>query len=216
MSKYAEPNDVISDLRKDEKVRHELGFLGPQNYKYTLKDFAGMPLRTKVGLIYYHHRRIKFPQHTSAKEAKHRLGQSAFDRAVKVSIVRNPFDYLISHFFHSNRRQPSPGTSNDFAQWLALNPWVFSRNNQFYFVDGVDVVDHYIRYEAFNEDILKLEAIKPKLSGLAETFSGISAKAGVRPPRASIQSLFKEQHDLIAAVRFFHQSQLERFNYPLP
>lgn len=214
LSKFAGPNDIISPLRRDDHIRRKLGFPSHQNCKYTWHERFSMPPKRQLKLLYYKHEQIKYPQHTSAQMARDFLGKNVFEQAFKVSIVRNPFDYLISHYFWHNRDQDQ--SRQRFDAWVKRNPWIINRNDQFYSVDGHEIVDFYIRFENFTEDIEKLEARKPGLKGLANTFSGITAKAGVRPDNADTDAIFRDHPLLVQAIQFFQGHHIQRFGYSPP
>lgn len=214
LSKFAEPDDIVSRIQRDEKIRRSLQFPGPLNHKYKLIETLYMPLTKKLKLAYHKHLRIKYPQHTHAQMARNLLGPSRFDAALKVSIVRNPFEYLISHYFWSNRK--TENEEMNFPQWLRGNPWVFTRNNQFYYIDDNEIIDYYIRFEQFEQDITHLERLKPELQGLYETFRNIAAKTNTRPPSARVTGLFAGQEDLVRTVEFFQREHIQRFEYSPP
>lgn len=214
LSRFAGSNDIISELRRDDHIRQSLGYPGERNYKFTWRERLAMRPTRQLKLLYHKHERIKYPQHTSAEQARTYLGASTFDNALKISIVRNPFDFLVSHYFWHNKNNNKPKPS--LASWLRKNPWVFGRNDQFYYLGARDIIDYYIRFETLLEDTKKLEAIKPQLSGLSESLSRISAKSGIRPDDAKVENMFKDQPLLIRTVQFFYEEHIKRFGYTAP
>ncbi|WP_376696643.1 sulfotransferase family 2 domain-containing protein [Wenzhouxiangella sp. EGI_FJ10305] len=214
LSKFAGANDIISQLRKDNHIRRNLGLQDGSNYKYSWRERLSMHPRRQLKLLYYKHKRIKFPQHTSAKMARNLLGEEAFSKVFKISIVRDPFDYLISYYFWRNREHVKPRPT--FASWIRRNPWVLTHNHQFYYLNGQDIIDYYVRFENLLEDTKKLEKMKPELEGLTQTFSEISAKSSIRPSDATRETMFKDQPLLVEVVRFFQGDHMERFGYHAP
>lgn len=214
LSKFAGPNDIVSQLRRDDNIRRQLGFPGEQNHKFTWRERLSMRPKRQLKLFYYKHERIKYPQHTSAKKARMLLGQNVFEQAFKVSIIRDPFDYIISHYFWHNRKKEHSNQTLD--SWITRNPWIINRNDQFYFLDGEEIIDFYVRFENFSEDIQQLETLKPELMGLSGTFNGIFAKAGVRPENANREVMFRDNPLLVQAVTFFHRSHMKTFGYSPP
>lgn len=214
LSKFAGSGDIVTPLHKDEATRESLGYTGPLNYRYTWAEILKMPFKTKLRTAYHKYLRVKFSQHTNAQTARDRLGPSTFDSAFKVSIVRNPFDYLISHYFWHNNGESE--RNKDFPTWVRRNPWVLTRNDQFYFVGHTEIIDFYIRFEHFQADIRTLEELKPELKGLYEGFSKVSTKSNIRPPNATVNGIFHDQPELINAVRFFQSRHIGRFDYRQP
>jgi len=214
LSKFAGPDDIISPLRRDDEIRRSLGFPGERNYRFTWQERLRMRVNDQLKLLYYKHKQIKYPQHTSARMARDFLGEGSFDKAFKVSIVRDPFDFLISHYFWHNTNADEPVL--DFPNWVRQNPRVLNRNEQFYFIDGEEVIDFYIRFENLLEDSLELEKLRPEIRGLSDTLSGISAKSGIRPEHASRENLFRGEPELIEAVKFFQLKHMRKFDYSAP
>jgi hypothetical protein len=112
----------------------------------------------------------------SAKNVKKNLGGVIWSNAFKISIVRNPYDMAVSMFFFENKHIDN-WTSETFNQWCIKNSALFSLNRKQYLIDGQEVINFYIKFENFQEDILKLEARFSELTGLYHLFQKIKAKA---------------------------------------
>jgi hypothetical protein len=214
LSKFAGPNDILTELRRDEPLRAKRGYQEPTNFRWPLSEIVKMRRNDILKLLYYKRNRRKFVQHTSAGQARERLGNDRFDGAFKVSIVRNPFDQLISLYFYyifkGAAKQPSLET------WIYENPWVLTTNEQFYTIGHDEIIDFYIRYEKFAEDIAQLEQQKPVLLGLGDAFKDTNAKSGIRPKDRSTDEYFERKNALINTVLFFQGHHIERFGYPIP
>ncbi|MBY6202708.1 sulfotransferase family protein [Maritalea mobilis] len=213
LSRFAGPNDIITPItRTDEAARRERGFRGAQNFKGGLSEFLNdRKSRRRFA------KKLEWPRryrnHIPAADVRRHLGAEAFDAAFKISIVRNPFDTVVSKFYWSNRNKPEGA---DFSAWIS-GPEIFrvlEHNEEQYFIDGRDIIDFYIRYEHFAEDIAALEAARPELSGLAETFAGTRAKGGHRPKKASPAEMFAPHPDRVAAIRDRFAWMFEKFGYP--
>lgn len=154
-----------------------------------------------------------FFNHIPAKRARMRLGAAAFDKAFRVSIVRNPFDRIVSLYYWGARNSE---TKPDLGDWLRNRPSMINGNDEIYRIDGADVIDFYIRYEHLAEDIARLEEMRPGLRGLGEQFAALNAKGGVRPKDATAAEMFASQPGLVEAVRFFNAPHMAKFGYEAP
>lgn len=210
LSRYAGPADIITRInRKDEETRSRLGHRGPQNYRKTRADFAAADV---LHLLRAGSAPQIYAQHMTAREARGAMGPEVFDGALKLSIVRNPFDRLVSHYHWRNKgRTDLPA----FPDWLRANPEIINFNDRFYRIDGQDIIDHYLRFEDLDGDIGDLEARFPDLAGLADTLKGITSKGDVRPKERTLAAYYGGDEDLVAAVRFLNRDHVDRFGYGL-
>lgn len=211
LSKYASLNDIITPISKDdEKTRRDQGFLGPRNYSMSYLEALSTDKKEAARALYYRRVPRKFYNHIPAKKARHKLGQDLWNRSLKISIVRNPFDTLVSHYFWAMKRQSD---RLNFEEWIRANPQFINQNNAQYFIDGENIIDFYVRYEYLESDIRELEHTKPELAGLWELFSGLSAKGGSRPKLDIPFDSFEKSPQLVDAVRFFNRDIVEWHGY---
>jgi hypothetical protein len=213
LSKFAGKDDIITPISvDDEATRKKLGYRGAQNYKYSLQECLSIP-KTQIAKAL---NRMKWPHkffnHISASEARLRLGDKVWNGSTKITIVRNPYDRLVSQYFFRLKRSNG---AIDFEAWCRSNPEVFAINDEQYLIDGEDIIDFYIRYETLEEDIRALERKVPALSGLYEEFSTISAKGGIRPKSATSDEVFEKWPSTKAPVDFFCAFEIEKFGYGL-
>jgi hypothetical protein len=213
LSAHAVPGDVITPIMKeDEAKRRQLGFRGPQNFRYTAAEALRLSARDKIKTLLDRKMPLKYFKHIPAKTVRERMGATSFDRAFKVSILRNPYDQILSHYFWNNRNSDP---REDFVTWLRANPTYLALNNAQYCIDGHEVIDFYIRYEHREEDIRRLESERPALAGLWEVFSNLATKAGVKPSSTRAIDYFGGHPDMAGAVRFFGADQFTR-HYDAP
>lgn len=175
-----------------------------------LADLHRLPKQKLLLHLRQLRRPVRFFNHISAAEARRLLGPEVFDAAFKISIVRNPYDKLVSQFFWDTR---DVGGNPSFAGWLRRHPERLADNNSQYMIGPDTVIDFFIRYEHLEEDMRALETKVPDLADLHRTFSGISAKGSIRPKSARARDIFDGAADLVAAVRFFNGSVIQRFGY---
>jgi hypothetical protein len=82
-------------------------------------------------------------------------------------------------------------------------------------VDGEIIIDYFIRYENFEEDILGLERQLPALAGLWETFKGINAKGNIRDKSYTRQQIFDAHPAVKSLVKKHNAWEIETFGYQL-
>lgn len=206
LSKFAGPDDIITPVGRDhEIVRRKLGYRTAQNHGNSIFDQLRNPLKLAAKS-----NEPKFYNHMPAAEAREILGRSQWDKLLKVSIVRNPFDRLVSHYFMAKSNNPKV---KDIASWARNRPRALGKNEQFYFIDGQSALDHYIRYEHLVTDIRRLEELRPGLAGLYDAFVGLDANSDFRKQSSDYGDFFSEHPKLIDAVKFFNQRTIEKFGY---
>lgn len=210
LSKYSSKEDVVTPITdNDEKMRES--WEGAKNYMYSFPELFSLQKKPTYKL-YKFKRPVKFYNHISASEIKNLIGDQAWHESIKVTIVRNPYDRLISQFFYDTRKSK---TKIDFEDWCRNNPKTIAINNQQYLIEGKNIIDFYIRYENLEDDIKSLEEKVPKLSGLWEIFKTINAKGNIRPRTATPKEIFSHHPKAKAVVEFFCDYEIEKFNYQL-
>lgn len=213
LSKFADAGDIVTPIMMvDEAIRARLGFCGPQNYRWSyMEGLLRAPRETLLAIRLKEEAR-KFYNHISAADAKTRIGDADWDACRKVSIVRNPYDMVVSSYFW---RQRNRQTLEPFESWCLANEAVLTQNNAQYRIDGRNVIDTYIRFEHFAEDIAALEAEMPGLAGLSACFAQITTKNGTRPKNSSARQLFGESDKARHMVERLNADELETFGYTL-
>ncbi len=191
-----------------------------------------------AGIIGYRgidRRGAKWYNHMSAAEIRDLVGQDTWDRYFKFTVVRNPYDKLISGFFmleHRRRNQNSTSRAGDpltpkldprspicqaqgeteverFRCWIQSGGVIFDRNK--YLIDGEACVDYFIRFEELHQGIKHVcqhLSIPFELTRLPEF------KRGYRHYRLRIQDYYDNQTRQIVEEKYAWE--LERFGYGLP
>lgn len=124
--------------------------------------------------------------HISANRLKWLLGEATWESYYKFSIVRNPFDFLLSNFFfqlsHDRTTQPTfasrtfEETKAQFEEYvMAISRDI---NRELLTISGKLAVDYCIRYENLKTD---LAVVLSKLGMQAEVSELGSSKSGIRP-----------------------------------
>ncbi|WP_343080009.1 sulfotransferase family 2 domain-containing protein [Ostreiculturibacter nitratireducens] len=213
LSKYAGDEDIITAIYgKDEALRKSLGFRSAQNAEYSLSEILSSHKLEYLRRRLKGKRLYKYRNHMSAEEAFKKLGREVWDSSVKVSIVRNPYDFVVSNYFW---RTKGKKTRPEFSEWFYNNPHLINNNYAQYFIDGKDVIDFYIRFENFEVDIPALERQVESLSGLYETFASINAKGNIRPAGSSSKEFFRGHDDIVKVISEKNRYIIDKFGYEL-
>ena len=103
--------------------------------------------------------------HMTAQQIRDQIGQAEWDRCLKVAIVRNPYDRVVSDYFMKRGRSSSPGNFPQFSEWLRRNPERILRNERILRLNEsgshphskrqIDL-DIVIKYEHFDTSLMQL------------------------------------------------------------
>ena len=207
LSKYTSSQDIVTPISdEDEKTRQALGFHGPQNYLKPPGFLERLGLRQP---------RKRFYNHIPAAQLRAELEAELFDRALKVSIVRNPYDLAVSRYFWSHRRQEETSPAH-FRQWLLSHPPVLKKNRLITHIDGRSAVDLMIRFEAFEEGLTRFAAQAGLPATLYAEFDAIRAKGQYRPKRARTKDLFEAFPEGRAVIAGIFAEDIELYHYSCP
>jgi hypothetical protein len=100
--------------------------------------------------------------HSSASEIEKYLGKEQFRTYTKIYSVRNPFDKVVSWFWHVAPHSLRDDLANDpektkwyFRNWLLMRP-ILPRDRKLYKINGKIFEAKIIRYENLNQDLESL------------------------------------------------------------
>jgi hypothetical protein len=215
LSKYLGPDDVITPVvAEDETIRWSIGGLGPRNYQYSWSELLKRKDWPRVSrALLRRERPKKFFNHIAAKAVRHRIGETVWQDYLNVSIVRNPWDMVISWFFWDRGREADLAT---LTEWALSRGDAFNMNRQFYLIDNRPVVDHFLRYEHLEPDMEHLEARIPALAGLQQRFQGIRAKGGIRNAgNRDLGAIYRDHPKVNALIEKYYDYEIARFGYTL-
>lgn len=158
--------------------------------------------------------------HIPAKKLKWLLGRSTWDSYYKFSIVRNPFESLLSGFFYTiQSNQQSFYESLMSAKFddvqAYFEEYVMAksndRNRELLTINGQQAVDFCIRHEHLNTDI---STVLSKLNLQADVSDLSSAKSGIRPSSGVLAGTkkFYRAH-MITHVTNVFRWHFENFDY---
>ena len=93
-----------------------------------------------------------FHPHAPAEDVKSFLGDTLWKQYTKVSLIRNPWDYLLSAYYWN----PSNQNRKPFEQWIRENIQIVGGNNRQYYINGECVIDVFLRHEHLLSDLSAL------------------------------------------------------------
>jgi hypothetical protein len=177
----------------------------------------------------------KWYNHMAAELIRERAGLEVWDAYFKFTVIRNPFDKLISGFsmFERNkqnyslaqkwqaynRRWRGKGKPIDrivgntpierFRSWIQLGGTITDQNK--YKINGECCIDYFIRFEHMQDD---LKAVCEQLSIDYEPEKLPHFKTGIRKSGTPIRDFYDEATE--ARVREQFAWEIEKFNYQIP
>ena len=106
-------------------------------------------------------------QHLLARQIRQEVGRERFESYFKFSVVRNPFDRLVSQFSYMRRRpdlrafigMEGSDSFDDYLQLIGHRRHVqWEPQTSFLYDDGVLLVDFVARFEEISRDMAKVFA----------------------------------------------------------
>ncbi|MGB4205293.1 MAG: sulfotransferase family 2 domain-containing protein [Bacteroidales bacterium] len=155
----------------------------------------------------------KFYNHMPAKQIKDLIGKELWSNYFKFCVIRNPYDKLLSAFFHFEIKRNNIITSKDqliyrFRNWIKTASAIVNDRNK-YTIDGKLCVDDFIRTESILTD---LEKICNRLDIPFIPSELPKLKSGFTPSDIVLQDYFDHEADKI--VRNDFAFEFETFSYP--
>lgn len=170
---------------------------------------AGTSIGNAIGLPVKHHQ--------TAREVIARIGKDKWDKAYRFTLVRNPWDKVVSHYEYRRKRNKTGVATRDisFSEWVKKtygpekDPFYYNNPKAFQPQvewlkddDGKISIDFIGKFETINEDF---DLIK-KAIGLEAELPHLNASK-----RASYQSYYDDETRQIVA-QWFHED-IEVFGY---
>jgi len=165
--------------------------------------------------------------HAPADKIMRLCGRHVFCRFLKIAVVRNPYDWVVSFYAWKNQRRligrSQEGVISDFRAWCLdtyrLDTYQAPRwrnRGQSTLTRPYDVVDFMIRFEHFEEDLTALSQRLGLQENIYDTFKKITEKSRVRPPWLTAQACFEGFPEGVEEIQRIHDVELETFGYDLP
>jgi len=104
LSKFCSAQDVLTPLSLEEdRQRVAAGYHGPQNYKKSISDILHDRSVTDLAEIKNFRMPRRFYGHMPLSEIKSAVSPNVWAQYLKVSMVRNPWDRIMSNYFFWKR-----------------------------------------------------------------------------------------------------------------
>jgi len=208
LRQFCGPDDIITAMsQRDEQLARSLGAAEPRHdgpHKMRPWELRRSDLRRGFRRREWPNSR-RYHQHMSARDALSAVGDEVWSRYRRVTIVRNPWDAVVSRYFwRAEARALDPIAALDDAVERATTNW------SIYTIDDEVAVDTVLRYEHLTEDLDQLVADL----GLSPRYPLPRAKAGIRPPHTPA-------HEILSAAQARRVAELahreiETFGYTWP
>ena len=194
LSKHCGPQDIITPISpRDEKMRHDLGYRGAQNYLAPgAKDSDEQPL---------------FYNHMPASRVRELVGEAVWNDYYKFCFERNPWDRFMSFYYWRIKEEPKT-TLSDFLASDAPQ-LLKTRGLDLYTIDGKVAVDRVCRFESLAED---LEQVRLYL-GIPETLDLPRTKTGFRRDKGNYRDALDEQQQNRVAQLFADEIRLFGYRF---
>jgi len=161
--------------------------------------------------------------HMAAKKIRDLIGENIWNEYFRFTVIRNPFDKLISAFYMYEKRKQHGRLSKEslinrarceneierFRRWVKSGGKVIDR--QIYMIDGEVCVDYFIPFEDLAEGI---KCICNRLTIPFEPSRIQRLKAGARPGSVPICEYYDSETEQI--VREIYAWEISKFGYDLP
>lgn len=154
--------------------------------------------------------------HSTANEVRNKLGNGIFESYRKVYTVRNPFDKVVSWFWHVMPEETNDRLSQDFdATRVLFNDWLQMRPNlpidlQYYKTKQGFFEAHVIRYENITEGIRQFaDALRTDID--LSTMPAWKSQVRAHKERSFDDYYQPKTRDIVRKL-FAHD--FETFNYP--
>ena len=156
LSKFCGEKDIITPISpKDEIIRQNLGYRGPQNYISTFREYKFMDW-LNFFLKYKNKRKKQYYNHITAIRTKKILGNEKWNEYYKFCFVRNPWDRVISQYFWRTKNK-----NPKFSKFIKSKHYkdLIKKGENIYTINNNIVVDKIFKYEEINESMIKLKKI---------------------------------------------------------
>jgi hypothetical protein len=153
--------------------------------------------------------------HLSAAALRSLVGDAVWSDYFKFTVIRNPFDKMVSAFYHLEKsRNPEIYANHPesdvvlFRQWLKSSKGIIDR--AVYCIDDEVVVDDFIRYEHLHADIKR---ICDKLNVDCDLNRLPNFKSQYRDRSIPLHEFYDAESVSVIAGRY--KKELALFNYTL-
>ena len=196
LSKFCGNKDIITPIvKEDERLRSKLNFTPPQNYE-------GMR------------------EHMSATEIKNKIGTELFNDFFKFVVIRNPYEQVISAYYWHNESKKKEKKFFLFKKKPISFDKFFKRKIHHIFEDEINrysengkvLVDQFVRYENFKDDLTKVSETLKLPENIYDIFKSIKAKSKIRP---SLEKAVKLNNEHKCQINKYARKIITLHNYKI-
>lgn len=208
MNTWTDPGKLLYRLLHIKPTPLRQGRNGPFIFIHINKT-AGTSIGKAIGL--------PAKDHLTAREVIAKIGQDRWNSAFKFTLVRNPWDRVVSHYEYRRKKNKTEIASRGvtFSDWVKMtygenrntfyynNPKSFQPQVEWLKDDGGKIaIDFVGKFESINEDFNHVKHV----IGLAAELPHLNAS-----PRTGYQPYYDDETRIIVA-RWFHED-IEAFQY---
>ena len=196
LSKFCSEKDIITPimLSENEEFRRKLGFRGPQNFTLKIK------IKEKV-------EQVSLFNHTPVLLLKKIISKKIFESFFKFTIVRNPFDQLLSYYFWGIKRYLIKDDFKLFCEQYAKN--FFSNEKKIISINNTLPYDKIIKYENLRDDLSEVSQKLKLNENIYDTFKEINLKSEYRKEKKYDIICNLSKNIILEEASFF----FEKFGY---
>jgi Sulfotransferase family len=212
LSKYCGRDDILAPLVDyDEKARLDHSGMRAQNYQ---KPFISANFTERVRMLFSQNAVPLFREHLPAADARKLIGRDIWDSYLKFTVVRNPYDRMISRYFwtlNNGKKAAERYKISSFNQYLRYYPEHINENWNIYTAGDELLVDEVARYENLEKDLGRISAAIDLSHNLHDDLKKIKAKSGIRPKHVDVEALIGP--DEAALIGGLCSKEIETFDY---
>jgi len=209
LSRFCGDDDIITPIT-EEYLRKRHGGRGPQNY---LVPFRKLSMTNKARYLRRSPTPMKFFNHKPAEAVRETMPDDIWRSYLKFTIVRNPWDRLVSRFYWSTRDQRE---ALPFYEWIIKHPFHVNENWPLY-TDGRKVlVDRCLRFEDLALEASKISQMLALPEDIGKSMENIRAKSEHRKSQKSEDRNFFGSTKIRRLVEILAENEIREFDYAMP
>jgi hypothetical protein len=215
LSRIASPTAIITPLKfsGDAAKSGREGYAEARNFDLPWREYGKFDKVRRV--LRGRKPPPAFGEHDPAWKVRDRIGDATFDALFKVSIVRNPFDQIVSRY----RWEIAKGrlaADAAFQGYLFAHPEKLLENRRIMSADGRCAMSFVVRYESLIEDFARIAGRIGADDRFIEDLQRFGINAGSGGARAAPARYYDEAPDCLDLVRLLCAEEIERYGYDGP